>query len=68
MLIFRWLENESSKSSPSYLQDVAKFKLLTKLQESEQNRNLLMTFLNEAKEQRNHLKVLLNDTEREINR
>ena len=63
---FRWIENESSTSSPSNFQGIAKFELLTKLRESEENRNLLMTFLKEAQEQQNRLKVLLQDVERDI--
>ncbi|XP_049375592.1 uncharacterized protein LOC125840658 [Solanum verrucosum] len=59
----RWLENESSTSSPSNFQGVAKFELLRKLRQSEENRDLLMTFLKKAEEQRNHLKVLLKDVE-----
>ncbi|XP_049378199.1 uncharacterized protein LOC125842978 [Solanum stenotomum] len=57
------LENESSMSRPSNFQGVAKFEILTKLREFEENRDLLMTFLKEVEEERNHLKVLLKDAE-----
>ena len=59
--------NSPSKLSPgsetSNLQGVVKFQLLQRLQDSEENRDLLMTLFKEAEEQMDHFKGLLKDTE-----
>ena len=59
--------NSPSKLSPgsetSNLQGAAKFQLLQRLRDSEENRDLLMTLFKESEEQKNHLKGLLKDIE-----
>ena len=69
---FKWLENDLSTSSPSKLspgpetsnfQGVAKFQLLERLRDSEENKNLLLTLFKEAEEQRDHFKGLLKEIE-----
>jgi len=71
---FKWLENDSSTSIPSKLspeletsnfQGVTKFQILERLQNSEENRDLLLSLFKEAEEQRDHFKGLLKDTEKD---